>query len=68
MDDTIKTSEDVEKYLQLSTLALIPLAETKDVPKKKKGKKAPEKPVVEKKQPVKNSKKEDVPEQQAAGE
>ena len=27
MDDTIKTSEDVEKYLGLSTLALIPMAE-----------------------------------------
>ena len=25
MDDTIKTSDDVEKYLGLSTLALIPL-------------------------------------------
>lgn len=25
LDDTIKTSEDVEKYLQLSTLALIPI-------------------------------------------
>ena len=28
MDDTIKTSEDVEKYLGLSTLALIPETET----------------------------------------
>ena len=27
LDDTIKTSEDVEKYLGLSTLALIPIAE-----------------------------------------
>lgn len=27
LDDTIKTSEDVEKYLGLSTLALIPMAE-----------------------------------------
>lgn len=26
LDDTIKTSEDVEKYLGLSTLALIPVA------------------------------------------
>ena len=25
LDDTIKTSDDVEKYLGLSTLALIPL-------------------------------------------
>lgn len=28
LDDTIKTSDDVEKYLELSTLALIPLMET----------------------------------------
>ena len=27
LDDTIKSSEDVEKYLGLSTLALIPIAE-----------------------------------------
>ncbi|MCR5256217.1 MAG: protein-tyrosine kinase [Acetatifactor sp.] len=27
LDDTIKTSEDVEKYLELSTLALIPVVE-----------------------------------------
>ena len=27
MDDTVKTPEDVEKYLQLSTLAVIPLNE-----------------------------------------
>ena len=26
LDDTIKSSEDVEKYLGLSTLALIPVA------------------------------------------
>lgn len=38
MDDTIKSSEDVEKYLGLSTLALIPISEEgPDV--KKKGKK-----------------------------
>lgn len=30
LDDTIKTSEDVERYLQLSTLALIPIAVTED--------------------------------------
>lgn len=40
MDDTIKSSEDVEKYLGLSTLALIPVAEeTADARKKKKRKK-----------------------------
>lgn len=40
MDDTIKSSEDVEKYLGLSTLALIPIAtESTDVKKKKKKKK-----------------------------
>ena len=27
MNDTVKTSEDVERYLDLSTLALIPLKE-----------------------------------------
>lgn len=40
MDDTIKSSEDVEKYLGLSTLALIPVAEENlDTRKKKKKKK-----------------------------
>lgn len=43
MDDTIKSSEDVEKYLGLSTLALIPVAEdaveTKRKKKKRKKKK-----------------------------
>ena len=57
LDDTIKSSEDVERYLQLSTLALIPLAETKDGGKGKKSKKKtpeklpekpPEKPVRDK--------------------
>lgn len=38
MDDTVKSSEDVEKYLGLSTLALIPV-ETEDNNKKKKKKK-----------------------------
>lgn len=30
LDDTIKTSEDVEKYLNLSTLALIPISVTEE--------------------------------------
>lgn len=38
MDDTIKSSEDVEKYLGLSTLALIPIV-TEDTGRKKKKKK-----------------------------
>ena len=40
LDDTLKTPEDVEKYLQLSTLAVIPLneGETDGKKKKKKGK------------------------------
>lgn len=38
MDDTIKTSEDVERYLGLSTLALIPISEDPDTIKKKKKK------------------------------
>ena len=38
MDDTIKTPEDVEKYLQLSTLAVIPLNEGEADAKKKKKK------------------------------
>ena len=38
MDDTVKTPEDVEKYLQLSTLAVIPLNEGETEPKKKKKK------------------------------
>ncbi len=41
MDDTIKTSEDVEKYLQLSVLAVIPLNEgDAEAGKRKKLKKA----------------------------
>lgn len=36
MDDTIKSSEDVEKYLGLSTLALIPMREDETAAKKKK--------------------------------
>lgn len=38
MDDTVKTPEDVEKYLQLSTLAVIPLNEGENDGKKKKKK------------------------------
>ncbi|MDE7404474.1 MAG: protein-tyrosine kinase [Lachnospiraceae bacterium] len=39
LDDTIKSSEDVEKYLGLSTLALIPVMEEGNGKKRKKGKK-----------------------------
>ena len=39
MDDTIKTSEDVERYLGLSTLGVIPVIETGDAAKGKKRKK-----------------------------
>ena len=39
MDDTIKSSEDVEKYLGLSTLALIPITTGSTDTKKKKKKK-----------------------------
>ena len=39
LDDTIKSSEDVEKYLGLSTLALIPLVEENEDSKKKRKKK-----------------------------
>ena len=35
LDDTIKSSEDIEKYLKLSTLGLIPIIETEDERKKK---------------------------------
>ena len=38
VDDTIKTSEDVEKYLELSTLALIPLGENEKQNKRKRRK------------------------------
>lgn len=38
MDDTIKTSEDVEKYLELSVLAMIPISEGEAETKKKRGK------------------------------
>ena len=34
MDDTIKSSEDIERYLGLSTLAMIPITETEDRRKK----------------------------------
>lgn len=36
LDDTIKSSEDVEKYLKLSTLGMIPILETEEDRKKKK--------------------------------
>ncbi len=35
LDDTIKSSEDVEKYLHLSTLGLIPIIETEEESRKK---------------------------------
>ena len=38
-NDTIQTEEDVEKYLGISTLAMIPLNEADDKKKKKKYKK-----------------------------
>ena len=34
LDDTIKSSEDIEKYLKLSTLGLIPIIETEEERKK----------------------------------
>lgn len=36
MDDTIKTSDDIEKYLELSTLAMIPVLEEEEKKKHKK--------------------------------
>ena len=39
MNDTIQTEEDVEKYLGISTLAMIPLNEAESRKKKKKYKK-----------------------------
>ena len=30
LDDTVKTTEDVEKYFDLSTLAVIPISEEMD--------------------------------------
>jgi len=36
LDDSIKTSEDIEKYLGLSTLASIPVFESEDDGKQKK--------------------------------
>ena len=38
MDDTIKTTEDVERYLELSVLAVIPLNEGEADGKKKRRK------------------------------
>ena len=45
LDDTVKTTEDVEKYFNLSTLAVIPISEGMDdgVGKNKKAKKAKKK-------------------------
>lgn len=58
LDDTIKSSEDVARYLQLSTLALIPMAETKESAKGKKDrKKASEKTADKKSGEKKNSEK-----------
>ena len=37
LDDTIKSAEDVERYLGLSTLAMIPVVEKNDKTKKKSG-------------------------------
>ena len=37
LDDKIKSQEDIEKYLQLNTLAMIPLGEEEYDGKKKKG-------------------------------
>lgn len=37
LDDTIKSAEDVEKYLGLSTLAMIPIMDPNEKAKKKKG-------------------------------
>lgn len=39
MDDTIKSTEDVERYLQLSTLALIPMRESEEAVRGKKKRK-----------------------------
>jgi len=46
LDDSLKTSDDVERYLELSTLAMIPVMED-DKKKKKKGIKSHEKQVAE---------------------
>ncbi|MCL2052008.1 MAG: Wzz/FepE/Etk N-terminal domain-containing protein [Lachnospiraceae bacterium] len=46
LDDSIKTSDDVTRYLELSTLAMIPIMEA-DKKKKKKGLKAHDKQVAE---------------------
>lgn len=43
LDDTIKSSDDVEKYLHLSTLGLIPIAENEEAAAKNKAKKKREK-------------------------
>lgn len=43
LDDTVKSSEDVEKYLQLSTLAMIPIVEPRDGARNTKEKKVKKK-------------------------
>ena len=40
LNDTVRTEEDVEKYLGLSTLAMIPLNENEAKKRKKRKKKA----------------------------
>ena len=35
LDDTVKTSEDVEKFLQMSTLAMIPMMDAEEAKKEK---------------------------------
>lgn len=47
MDDTIKTAEDVEKYLQLSTLASIPVKEEENKKQRRKHGKSEKESVVE---------------------
>lgn len=44
LDDTIKTPDDVEKFLNLSVLGSIPVLETEDAAKKKKKKSSSSKP------------------------
>lgn len=44
MDDTIKSSEDIERYLGLSTLAMIPITETDEKRKKNRKRRDPSAP------------------------
>lgn len=52
-DDTVKTSEDVEKYLEMSTLAIIPIIEKEGAgsPRRRARKKAPPRHTVSYKEP-----------------